>query len=906
LKTTSPSYPPAIFGRRAPRKAASIALLVGALALLAWPLQGEAQSDSGGWSTPVNLSESGIATNPHLILLSEEDALVAWDESSGPGGSAELSNGVARRRQGEWLPATRAPLAWAGENVQFITGENGQVHAFWIDGDGDLLYRAAGAGEFSSPGVWTSALRMGSGVFAFDATMDEAQRLHLAFLTAEGTPPMLPGVYYLRSGANGLGWSSAHLMYASEYYRQFESGDAVLMFGDELATLPAVAVEAGNEDVPSVYLAWDNPSLKRLFLATSPDGGVSWGDPLEVQGPDSDDPYATPRQPLIQALDRQVLLLWRVYQSGGSCEQLFRLSSDEGLSWGTDGLVLGEQGRCPDTLQPFQISPNRLLMFLTLQSQAFTMGWNGRQWTTPQAQPELDSFEDEDTLTFVELDCRQADLKDGLLAVVGCDRGPGGDIWEIEQPVDLSTVFGPQPAMWTIRPPLPIEAAEVISLAAVGDESAEAQVVWSAPAEGVSSSLSSEVFYVGVDADTTVGPIRVLRAQPGRIDQLELTVDAASRLLAAWSGGELGQVFYSGTSVDEAASSAGWLVPAPISASPGQSPQLALTFGGDSQLVFAVPVNEGRGVFTTRLAADAFNWAPIRPVNSVANSNCPVVADPDVVVAGEDHVYTVWSCWTSPGGAGPLEAYFSASEDGGMTWSPAAVVISDRPSWTELVLAGGDQLHLIWGEARPGGETTWHAWSSDGGLHWTEPESVRVFDGTVGASRVVADAAGRLHLVQAVEAETREPELLYSTWDAGRWRERPGMPFWGNQIGDLAALSLALRGRTQLMAVYAALGPRGAEGERAMGIVIAEFPLGPMPAQPPVPSTIRQTEIAAGSATPPPADAATPTPPAGEKAVSSGQPVVGPAIGLLAAGVLIGGGIWLVRRRRARRPTHSG
>ena len=902
LKTTSPIPLPANLRRRSPKRAASVILLFGVLALLGQPMYGEAQSDSGEWSTPVNLSESGIAANPHLILLSDGDALVAWDESSGPEGGAETSNGVARRREGEWQAATRAPLAWAGQDVQFIVGKNGQIHAFWIDGQGDLLYRAAGAGEFSSPGVWNSALRLGSGVFAFDATMDEAQRLHLAFLTAEGTPPLLPGVYYQRSGANGLGWSSARQLYASQYYRQFAGGEALLPFGEDLITLPAVDVEAGNEEVPSMYVAWDNPSLKRLFLATSGDAGVTWEDPLEVQGPDKDDPYATPRQPLIQALDLQVLLLWRVYQSGGSCEQLFRLSTDEGKSWGADGLVLGEQGRCPETLQPFQISSNRLLMFLTWQSQAFTMGWNGRQWTSPRAQPELDSFEDQDTLTFVELDCRQADLKDGLLAVVGCDRGPGGDIWEIEQPVDLTAVFGPQPAMWTIRTPLPLEVAEVTSLAAIGDESAEAQVVWSAPTEGTSSNPSSELYYVGVDAQTAVGPIRILRNQPGLVDHLDLTIDPARRLLAVWSGGELGQVFYTGTSVDEAASSEGWLVPAPVAESSGQSPQLALSSGGASQLVYAVPVNENRGVFTTRLAADAFDWAPVSQVHSAANSNCPVVADTDTVVAGEDHVYAVWSCWTSPGGIGPLEAYFSASEDGGLTWSPVAVVISGGPTWTELVLAGGDQLHLIWGEARAGGETTWHAWSADGGLHWTEPDSVMVIDGAVGESRALADAAGRVHLVQAVEAESREPELAYSTWEAGRWQERPGMPFWGKQIDDLAALSLAVRGGNQLLTVYAARGPGGADGGREMGIVIAEFPLGPMPARPPTPSSISQTEVAAESVTPTPADSPTATPPAGGEAVRDGSPVVGPALGLLAAAVLIAAGVWFVRRRRTQRP----
>ena len=877
-------------------------LLASGLALPGQLTRGEAQSDSAGWSTPVNLSGSGIASNPHLILLPEGEALAVWDEATGSGGVSALSNGVTRRRKGEWQAPSRTGLAWAGRPTQFIAGENGQIHGFWIDSDNNLLYRAVSAGEFSNPAVWSSGMQLGTEVFSFDATMDTEQRLHVAFLTAGGTTTAVPGTYYQRSGANGLGWSSARQVYASEYYRKFEGGDAIQLFGEEVATLPAVDVEAGDEAVTSVYLAWDNPSLKRMYMAISKDEGASWEAPFEVRGPDSSDPYATPREPLIQALDRQVLLLWRVYQSGGSCEQLYRLSTDQGKTWGPDGLVLGEEGRCPDTIQAFQVSPNRLLAFLTLQSQAFVMGWNGRQWTAPRAQPELDSFPDENTLTFVELDCRQADLKDGVLAVVGCDRGFGGDIWVMEQPVDLATLFGTPPPTWSIRPPMTLEASEVLSLSAAGNDSAMAQVLWSAPSEGTGTTPASDVYYVGIDSESTIGPIRVLRSQPGGVSQIDLVVDPTGRLLGVWSGGELGQVYYTGTSVEEAASPAGWIAPEPVSPSPGQSPSLARTESGASQLIYAVPVNENRGVYGTRLDPESFVWTPVVRVHSAASPPCPVVADSDVAVAGEERVYAIWSCWTSPGGVGPMAAYFSASVDGGVTWSPAAAVISTGPLWTELVSTREGDLHLIWGEARSGGETTWHAWSADGGLHWTAPDSVKVFDGVVGAAEALADAAGSLHLVQVVEKEGSKPEVMYSSWEDGRWEDRPGMPLWGEHIDDLAVLSLAVRDTDQLLAVYAALGPLGPEGVREMGIVTAEFPLGPMPAQPPAPSSISQTEVATDSATPTPADSATATPPAGGEAAKGGGAVVGPALGLLAAAVLIGAGVWFVRRRRAQRP----
>lgn len=883
--------------------AVSAAILGCLVALLTQPWGTAAQSEVEGWSTPMNLSESGVATNPHLIFVPSDETLVAWDEATVGAPSSDSLSGVVRRRKGAWEAVSREPLAWTGRPVQFLAGENGQIHAFWIDDDGNLLYRSAGAGEFSSPALWNSAMQLSNGVFAFDAVMDKSQSLHVATLSAGSLGTVEPGLFYQRSGRNGLGWSSPKQLYASDYYRKFAGGTTTPLFGEDVPVIPAVDIEAGQEEDPSIYIGWDNPSLKRLFLATSNDGGVSFGETLEVQGPDLEDPYAAPRQPVIQALRDQVLLIWKVYQSGGSCEQLYRLSTDQGKSWGGTGLVLGETGRCSETMQAFQVSPNRLLVFATLQSQAFLMGWDGAKWTKPRAQPELDYFEDERTFSFVELACRQADLSGGVLAVVGCDRGSGGDIWLREQQVDLSAILGKPPPGWTMREPLPVESSEIYSLSVAGDASPVARVLWSAPGSAPGSA-SSDIHYIGVAEQDTIGPIRVLRSQPGKAESLDLTIDPEGRLLAVWSGGELGQVYFTGTSIGEAGSPGGWIPPAAVIESPGQSPRLALTGEGASQMVFAVPVNESRGVYNTQLTGSTFTWSTVERVHDATASGCEVVASPDVAVGSGDRVYAVWSCWTPPGGVGPLAAYLSKSGDAGRTWSPAVQVVSRAPAWTELVATGGEELHLIWGEQRSGGETTWHAWSQDGGEQWSEPESVMVTDGSLGLAHALADVAGRIHLLQAVEQDSKPPELRYAVWDGGRWELQPSLPLRVEHLDDLEAFSAALRGDTRLLAVYSGLGPRLTEGGRGMEIVMAEFPVEAGTVRRVMTPAVGEGTAAALQATA--TIAASPTaspvptsalPADGRQSDGSTSAIVG-SLAFLGAGALIGAGVFLLRRRR--------
>lgn len=116
--------------------------------------------------------------------------------------------------------------------------------------------------------------------------------------------------------------------------------------------------------------------------------------------------------------------------------------------------------------------------------------------------------------------------------------------------------------------------------------------------------------------------------------------------------------------------------------------------------------------------------------------------------------------------------FFSASSDGGKTWTRPHLVSRSgtREAAQVTILASGRQLHLIWAQNLSGGnspEALRHVSSADGGATWSPPRDVRVEAGLTNM-RAAFGHDGDIHVVFESWSSGMSGHLDHAIFD-GRW-----------------------------------------------------------------------------------------------------------------------------------------
>lgn len=449
--------------------------LAGALTFMSAAPRASGQSTGDPWDAPLNLSHSGAATNPAVVLDSDAVMHVLWQDA--------FANYVYTRLEGgEWsapeptnlhllfgqLPSqeeTRGAQAvvTAAPTPIFLAGPGRYIFAFWITPEGSLYASRVLNREFMDVSAWEETEPIALSVTALAAAIDARGYLHLAYVRTADSATWKAGIYYTRSRNNGRDWSSPTALYESPYFRGLD--------GDE-ANISLAA--AGTVDAPLVYIAWDERPRKQVLLVKSTDGGVSWEQPLQVAGPAPDSGLDRPFNIRVGATGNSALLVWQSGQPGSACTQFFQSSGDAGASWSAAQLMIEDLSGCAkanEFVAGQLAQPEGSLYLLTnIQGQVFLSAWNGSQWSEPEAQPTLAGFEDPEIYTQVAYDCRRAALFAERLYIVGCDRGGGGDIWVTSRDLK-SSIFQFSPPIWSR--PVPVTdgsfAVTAAELVATGD-----------------------------------------------------------------------------------------------------------------------------------------------------------------------------------------------------------------------------------------------------------------------------------------------------------------------------------------------------------------------------------------------------------------------------------------------------
>ena len=732
------------------------------LSLLSYS-EGSAQS-APEWLNPTNLSKSGAASQPRL-LATPDGGLQAfwWDRFDGlmtslAGPDGVWSEPVVARIRSNNLKAT----------PELFADPAGVIYAFWLEaqtsgsasGQNALYYSQVNFGETT----WTIPQRLTDSVVAYDVQRSESGELRLAYIRQLNTTKAPSGVYLLKKSTPRAKWSNPILVYASKYLR---------LLTPETAQLELYLT--GSSSTSQVdYLKWFDPLPGEVVLAYSTDGGAAWNQPQVLQPEDEafTSPGLIPGQPSY--------LTWQTVLQGGCSiyqQEIILGNSDPGSPLTFDPLepIMERIPDCPNGEERFETIDGQLFWIWgegTSRLSLTARSADQSQWTLPN-QFNV-NFEDPPTEASVSLDDLHSAFVGGQLFLVGADAR-SGEVWFAQAGSSVLDLAYAEPSPWSEAQPVPLGGQFAGAPAMVVDGKGRTHTVWS-----VSSSQSSpgvSLFYAQSSPNGILGPFELVPSTKENVArQPTLYYEAGrERLHLVWSGGTDGALLYSWVGVDEAGSSAAWSLPTTLSTLAEASwPQLAQDPSGTLYVLYAVPLNEARGVYLSRSTDGGESWEAPTLVFDAFHNQVPMVNYPTLAAGLDGKLHTAWVNAQAPGVGGPLSLDYSLSLDAGVTWSPPMILAAEGFSWPRLAVAAG-QLHLIYASEKGDLSTIYQRFigidqDTLDSSAWSPPLAIPGWRNVVLPYGLTASgfggSEGSLYLLGS---DPNVGILYYASWEGERW-----------------------------------------------------------------------------------------------------------------------------------------
>jgi hypothetical protein len=723
-----------------------------------------AQSTDHPWAEPVNLSHSGIATNPAVVIDSKGVVHAVWQD--------DLSNYVYTQFDGDQWSAPETtnlddlfqmtiegestsrdePLIYTGPNPLFMAGPGPFTFAFWIAYQDRLFTSTVENPGFKHYAAWDSKLLISPGVASFAAAIDASGALHLAYIRTVDEPGYPSGLYYTRSKYNGRNWSIPKLLYGSTYFRRLGEGEANLSL-----------VTGGTKEAPRVYLAWDNRPRKQVLLIQSADGGKSWEQPTLIAGPAPDSGLAGPFNIHAGANKDSVVLVWQMGQLDGACTQFYRYSRNAGATWSQPQPMLEDLSECAHSnefvarLEDNPRVPPRLYLLTETRSDVFLTAWNGFRWSMPQVQPTLSGFEDPEIYTEVIYGCHRASTLGERLYIVGCDQGGGGEIWVTSRDLGSNESWFSSP-VWSQPSPVSDEnlQIEAIELAATDDDLIHAFF---------SQRQDPSIYHTYWDGQAWSPMNSVLKLPDG---------EAGWPVIAAGPGDALfliapnnkGALYFSRATSGNAATKSAWSTPTQLgTVHDGEvvSVDAVWDAAGTIYVAYSVPVNEKRGIYLVQSNDHGTTWSEPLQVFDGAAAGFDLVGAPSLLTSANGVLHITWKEQSiqEDGVQQPVSLYYTRSEDGGHSFNNPERVVEEPVAWREMMTDSQGNLHLLW-QPQDTPATVWDQASLDGGNSWQFPQGLPA-EGRRAA--VTRDPIGGLNLVGVGPGA-----LDHWLWDGSRWQ----------------------------------------------------------------------------------------------------------------------------------------
>ncbi|MBN1400111.1 MAG: exo-alpha-sialidase, partial [Anaerolineae bacterium] len=749
------------------------------------PLVGQEGADASTWSAPANLSRSGAASQPALVAgQGGRCQAFWWDRFDG------LTSAFYDGRS--WFAPLPSPISALRliedqtvsqpiEVMPSLFGDGlGGAHAFWLskpenkDEPSAFLHSrlAIGSTEWSRPEM------LAPNALAWQLVSDGQGGLHLVYLCNVHTSEHPSGIYHLRSDDGGETWSAPTSLNTSLYFRLLDETNAHL--------------SAALDDDGRLHVTWDDPQTGQALYARSEEGGNTWG-PLWALGADG---VGAQKALLVAERGDTLLSIWQAKASDADYRLYEQGSLDGGLSWGAPERVLTAIRGEPDGPSsmwmvdgiPLLVAGRggRRLRFAAWDASGAADAPSGGWSDLKEAEF---AFTDEATSRQVVLDDLQAAVCGDWIMVIGQGED---EIWAAQRPLDaLAWVFAP-PDVWSAPVQIQADRATPVGPAVALDGVGGAHVLWSEL--GPDGVPISGLLYASWDGRRWTNATQLFPGGGGQALRPALAVMGDQLFMVAGLGSE-GELVAAKAFANDAYIPSAWSEPVPLQGSEGggADPVLRADLNGRLHVVYAVPLNEGRGIYYTRSEDEGASWTPASAVFDAQAAGWAQVGRPTLAVDVGGTLHVAWLRWLTPGHPLPQAIYYAKSEDGGASWSAPALMAEgayDRPS---LAVSAPDRVHLLWTNA-PARDTLWHRWSSHGGARWETVAGVAGLRNLTGGYAAADDSLTALHVLALGRDAVGEPALLHARWldSEDRWeQEATSRLGWGLEPGEAAAAALA-------------------------------------------------------------------------------------------------------------------
>jgi hypothetical protein len=714
------------------------------------------QSEDEAWSAPINLSKSGSAAEPQIISDSLNTLHVIWQDTVDSSyvhvrtNEAGWSEPVAvevpfgtRRFFPDMDPEDPTPLF----KPKMASGPDGIIHAVWVDDLADLYHTSVQADGIETYENWSGRVKVASETLTSTLTVGAAGRIHVAYIQSDDLEEMPAGVYHRFSDDNGANWSAPVALQTSAYYR--------------LLTVETANIQLAVDN-NFVYVAWDDGQDSRVYLIRSADNGQTWEAINEIDRRESTDATdaQSPADIRIIAKNGLVHAVWQAGHDGLLCAQYHIWSQDAGLSWQPRERIFDRLLDCATNLQLLDATQTQFIMGVA--SEPFLAAWHRTRWSIPEDQLTLRSFADPVTLRTVDFSCGQdALIRGDDLWVASCGVDINQDIW-VQQRSLASLAQPTVVSAWDT----PISVAEgvlpVVEPVFIADEAGRRHAFWVQLANEVDAPFgprTTELQYAQWEEGRWSRPAALLSSPEGKTDQPTMTVDGKGRIFVAWSGGNHGEIYFSQTSTSNASLPSDWSAPVLVTEAekPATSPAIGVDAGGTIYIVYAVPQDEGRGIYVVTSIDDGVTWSGPTTVFDGVAAGWATVAQPRLTVNSVGSLHVLWLHRPLPSSVGGDSLYSTQSIDGGVSWSQAqSVKSSDQDGgpvlWHGIAGSGEARLVRVWQEWIFNRLNIWFQQSFDNGQNWTPPAQVSVLDYLVVPAGLTTDESGQFHLVYAVRS----------------------------------------------------------------------------------------------------------------------------------------------------------
>jgi hypothetical protein len=250
---------------------------------------------------------------------------------------------------------------------------------------------------------------------------------------------------------------------------------------------------------------------------------------------------------------------------------------------------------------------------------------------------------------------------------------------------------------------------------------------------------------------------------------LSIAADTQGRLLLTWVDGSSGDLFFTWTTLERANVVSEWRAPVglPSVSNLNSSPDILVDGAGRIVVVYAVSINEQRGIYVVQSTDSGSSWSTPVQVFDAASEGWERVESPKIALSMDGVLHLTFIRKSARVGQ-PVGLYYSRSVDGGITWGNSQILNEGEIQWSDIVSSDQHNLQVVWQEYNGLVAANLAQVSADGGLSWGRPISISGVSDRPTAVSLASNGSGRLHFMQLLrdsnDVTLKQDRFILQDW----------------------------------------------------------------------------------------------------------------------------------------------